>query len=53
MQNDNNRQSPISEYLLKLQLIVSNTVFKNKTEANKYEGTYTRRGSVRCWCSLT
>lgn len=37
MQNDNNRQSPISEYLLKLQLIVSNTVFKNKTEANKYE----------------
>lgn len=37
MQNDNNRQSPISEYLLKLQLIISNTVFKNKTEANKYE----------------
>lgn len=37
MQNDNSKQSPISEYLLKLQLIVSNTEFKNKTEANKYE----------------
>lgn len=31
------RQSPISEYLLKLQLIVSNTEFKNKEEAMKYE----------------
>ena len=27
----------MSEYLLKLQLIVNNTEFKNKAEANKYE----------------
>ena len=30
-------KSPISEYLFKLQLIVSNTTFKNKVEAEKYE----------------
>ena len=30
-------KSPVSEYLIKLQLIVSNTEFKNKVEANKYE----------------
>ena len=29
--------NPMSEYLLKLQLIVSNTEFKNKEEADKYE----------------
>lgn len=33
----NDHQSPMSEYLLKLQLIVSNTEFKNKEEADKYE----------------
>ena len=27
----------MSEYLLKIELIVSNAEFKNKTEANKYE----------------
>lgn len=31
------KKSPISEYLLKLQLIITNTTFKDKTEANKYE----------------
>lgn len=30
-------QNPMSEYLLKLQLIVNNTEFKNKAEADKYE----------------
>ena len=35
MNTDN--KSPVSEYLVKLQLIVSNTEFKNKVEANKYE----------------
>ena len=35
MTSDN--KSPISEYLVKLQLIITNTEFKNKNEANKYE----------------
>lgn len=30
-------KSPVSEYLFKLQLIVTNTTFKNKVEAEKYE----------------
>ena len=30
-------QNPMSEYLLKLQLIVSNTEFKNKALAQQYE----------------
>ena len=30
-------KSPVSEYLFKLQMIVSNTTFKNKVEAEKYE----------------
>ena len=30
-------KNPMSEYLLKLQLIVSNTEFKNMAEARKYE----------------
>jgi hypothetical protein len=34
--------NPMSEYLLKLQLIVSNTEFKNKEEADKYETLETR-----------
>ena len=29
--------NPMSEYLLKLQLIIDNTEFKDKAEANKYE----------------
>lgn len=39
MSNTNNNmiQSPISEYLIKLQLIVSNSEFKSKSEALKYE----------------
>ena len=37
MSNKNKAQNPMSEYLLQLQLIVSNTEFKDKTEANKYE----------------
>lgn len=35
MTSDN--KSPISEYLVKLQMIITNTEFKNKNEANKYE----------------
>lgn len=34
-------QNPMSEYLLKLQLIVSNTIFKDGAEAKKYETTET------------
>lgn len=38
MENNNFKaQNPMSEYLLKIQLIVSNTEFKNNSEANKYE----------------
>lgn len=33
----NSTNSPMAEYLLKLQLIVSNTEFKDKSEAKKYE----------------
>ena len=29
--------NPMSEYLLKIQLIVTNSEFKNRHEANKYE----------------
>ena len=38
----NSTNSPMAEYLLKLQLIVSNTEFKDKTEANKYETPETK-----------
>lgn len=31
------KRNPMAEYLMKLQLIVSNTEFKNKEEAQKYE----------------
>ena len=34
-------QNPMSEYLLKLQMIVSNTEFKDGAEAKKYETTET------------
>lgn len=34
-------QNPMSEYLLKLQLIVTNTIFKDGAEAKKYETTKT------------
>lgn len=34
---NSDKNNPISEYLLKLQLIITNTEFKNKHEANKYE----------------
>lgn len=34
-------QNPMSEYLLKLQLIVTNAVFKDGAEAKKYETTQT------------
>ena len=33
----NRSHNPMSEYLLKIQLIINNTEFKNKHEANKYE----------------
>lgn len=33
----NKATNPMSEYLLKIQLIVSNSEFKNKSEAKKYE----------------
>lgn len=33
----NQKRNPMAEYLLKLQLIVTNTEFKNKDEADKYE----------------
>ena len=31
------KRNPMAEYLMKLQLIVSNTEFKNKEEAQQYE----------------
>lgn len=37
MSSTNKENNPMSEYLLKLQLIITNTEFKNKTEAYKYE----------------
>ena len=38
---NNQAQNPMSEYLLKLQLIVSNTIFKDRAESKKYETTET------------
>jgi hypothetical protein len=38
----NSTNSPMAEYLLKLQLIVSNTEFKDKSEAKKYETPETK-----------
>ena len=37
MYQSNNIQSPCAEYLYKIQMIVSNSEFKNKELANKYE----------------
>lgn len=37
MNTPNSTNSPMAEYLLKLQLIVSNAEFKDKAEARKYE----------------
>ena len=42
IRNQNKAQNPMSEYLLKIQSIISNTEFKNKTEADKYETLETR-----------
>ena len=39
---DNKATNPMSEYLLKLQLIINNTEFKDKAEANKYETLETK-----------
>lgn len=39
--------NPMSEYLLKLQLIVSNTEFMNKEEATKYETMETKTEGTR------
>ena len=36
-------QNPMSEYLLKLQLIVNNTEFKDKELADKYETYETKQ----------
>ena len=40
--NQNETNNPMSEYLLKIQLIVSNTEFKNKEIANQYETVESR-----------
>ena len=42
-----NMKSPASEYLFKLQLIVSNSEFKNKELANKYETIITKLNGER------
>ena len=42
MKNVQRAQNPMSEYLLKLQLIVTNTEFKNREEASKYETVDTK-----------
>lgn len=42
MYQSNNIQSPCAEYLYKIQMIVSNSEFKNKELANKYETTESR-----------
>ena len=44
MNTPNSTNSPMSEYLLKIQLIVSNTEFKDKSEARKYETIETSLG---------
>lgn len=41
--SESNINNAMSEYLLKIQLIVSNTEFKNKYEADKYETVETKR----------
>lgn len=40
--NQNKAQNPMSEYLLKIQSIINNTEFMNKTEALKYETMETK-----------
>jgi hypothetical protein len=42
MRNINHAKNPMSEYLLKLQMIVSNTTFKNREESDTYETLETR-----------
>lgn len=42
MQDINHAKNPMSEYLLKLQMIVSNTTFKNREESNEHETLDTR-----------
>lgn len=43
MSSTNKAQNPMSEYLLELQLIINNTEFKNKYEADKYETSESKR----------
>ena len=43
----NSTNNPMAEYLLKLQLIVTNTEFKNKTEALSYETQETKLNGNR------
>ena len=46
---NNRKQNPITEYLLKLQMIVTNTEFKDKAEARKYETLETKlNGEAYC-----
>ena len=42
MNNQQKAQNPMSEYLLKIQLIITNSEFKNNTEANEYETLETK-----------
>ena len=42
MNNQQKAQNPMSEYLLKIQLIITNSEFKNNTEANEYETSETK-----------
>ena len=51
MANEYSRQAqnPMSEYLLKMQLIVSNTIFKDGAEAAKYE---TMESKIRALLNL-
>jgi hypothetical protein len=51
--NSNEADNPMSEYLLKIQTIVCNTVFFNKDEANKYETELSREDGSRYVRAIT
>lgn len=45
----NQKRNPMAEYLLKLQLIVTNTEFKDKDEADKYETLDMKLAGEKYW----
>jgi hypothetical protein len=49
----NQKRNPMAEYLLKLQLIITNTEFKDKDEADKYETLDMKLAGEKYWRAKT